>query len=780
MQRVLVGTTLLLIILLASYLLCPKPELLPEQGYSRAFLDRNQKLLRLTLAEDQRYRLHISLDKVSPLVQQATVLYEDQNYYQHAGIDILALFRAFRDTYLLSRHKSGASTITMQVARLRWKLKTNNISGKILQIFRALQLNRHFSKQQILQAYFNLAPYGRNIEGIAAASLIYFNKAASDLSLPEALTLSVIPQNPVHRNPTTQRGFSQLLKARANLFDRWLKSHPQDRHQSVFMELPLQVRKPENLPFFAPHFVNSINQQLPHFNHGNITTTINLDQQNKLESIVNNYISKQRRKGIVNTTVMLLNYRNMEVEGLVGSANFFDAKIAGQVNGSHALRSPGSTLKPFVYALAMDQGLIHPMSLLKDTPKRFGGFSPENFDQRFLGPVFAKDALIKSRNVPAVNLLANLQQPDFYQLLLSAGIDHLKNREHYGLALVLGGAELSMQELVKLYAMLANQGELKAIKTLLKTKPTNASMEPKKLLSAEASFLTLDILKDNPPPEAYLQTPLIGQSVNTNQIAWKTGTSYGFRDAWAIGISGDYVVAVWVGNFNGQGNQVFVGRTAAGPLLFDIFQAINPANGWQIGHSFTPHQLNLKKIAVCTNTGDLPGKYCPSTTQSWFIPGVSPIKVSTVHRAIPIDKKSGLRHCEETGNSELKIYEFWPSDLQQIFKQAGLSFKQPPEFAKDCHLHGKSTSGLSPVINSPQQQLTYVMQADNSQSNQLPLSAVVDTGVKQLFWFADNRYIGQTNTNQPLFWKPKSGHYTLKVVDDHGRSAQMKLRVVFQ
>jgi len=780
MQRVLVGTTLLLIILPGSYLLCPKPELLPEQGYSRAFLDRNHKLLRLTLAEDQRYRLHISLEKVSPLVQQATVLYEDQNYYQHAGIDIPALFRAFRDTYLLARHKSGASTITMQVARLRWKLKTNNIPGKILQIFRALQLNKHFSKQQILQAYFNLAPYGRNIEGIAAASLIYFNKAAADLSLPEALTLSVIPQNPVHRNPTTQRGFSRLLKARANLFDRWLKSHPQDRRQSVFMELPLQVRKPENLPFFAPHFINSINQQLPHFKHGNINTTINLDQQNKLERIVNSYISKQHRKGIVNTTVMLLNYRSMEVEGLVGSANFFNAKIAGQVNGSHALRSPGSTLKPFVYALAMDQGLIHPMSLLKDTPKRFGGFSPENFDQRFLGPVFAKDALIKSRNVPAVNLLAKLQQPDFYQLLLSTGINHLKKPEYYGLALVLGGAELRMQELVKLYAMLANQGELKAIKTLLKAEPNNTLTETKKVLSAEASFLTLDILKDNPPPEAYQQTPLTSQSINTNQVAWKTGTSYGFRDAWAIGISGDYVVAVWVGNFNGQGNPVFIGRTAAGPLLFDIFQAINPANGWQIDHGVAPHQLNLKKIAVCTNTGDLPGRYCPSTTQSWFIPGVSPIKVSTVHRAIPIDKKSGLRHCEGSDNSELKIYEFWPSDLQSIFKQAGLSFKQPPEFAKNCHLHSKSTSGLSPVISSPQQQLTYVMQTENPQSNQLPLSAVVDTGVRQLFWFADNRYIGQMNTDQPLFWKPESGHYTLKVVDDHGRSAQMKLKVVFQ
>ena len=644
MKRVVITVALLFTVLLMVVLFCPKPEGLAEQGYSRAFLDRNQQLLRLTLAEDQRYRLPILLSEVSPLMQQATILYEDQHYYQHSGVDIPALFRAFRDTYLGFQRKSGASTLTMQVARLHWKLKTRTIFGKIRQILRALQLNRHYSKQQILQTYFNLVSYGRNIEGIAAASLIYFNKPAADLSLPEALTLSVIPQNPVRRNPTTQRGFNRLLKARANLFKRWLHSHPQDHSQAVFLDLPLEVRAPEQLPFAAPHFVNTIHQQLPNGQHGSIDTTLDFAKQRKLETIVRAYIARQRNKGIDNATVMLLNYRSMEVEGLVGSANFFDTEIAGQVNGSTALRSPGSTLKPFIYALAMDQGLIHPMSLLKDTPKRFAGFSPENFDQRFLGPVFARDALIKSRNVPAVNLLAQLQQPDFYQLLLSVGIDHLKNREHYGLALALGGAELTMHELVKLYAMLANQGQIRPIKTV-RDKQSDRITYHQRGLSAEASYLILDILKDNPPPTAYQQTRFAGQSISTHQIAWKTGTSYGFRDAWAIGVSGDYVVAVWVGNFNGQGNPAFVGRTAAGPLLFDIFQAMNSRKRWQQDHRFARHSLNLRKVAVCANTGDLPGRYCPAITQSWFIPGVSPIKVSTIHRAIPIDKTSGLRNC---------------------------------------------------------------------------------------------------------------------------------------
>jgi penicillin-binding protein 1C len=235
---------------------------------------------------------------------------------------------------------------------------------------------------------------------------------------------------------------------------------------------------------------------------------------------------------------------------------------------------------------------------------------------------------------------------------------------------------------------------------------------------------------------------------------------------------------VWVGNFNGQANPAFVGRRAAGPLLFDIFQFINPAQGWQVDDIFPLYALNLKKVAVCANTGDLPGRYCPATAQSWFIPGVSPIKVSTIHRVISINKISGLRSCEDNDNSILKVYEFWPSDFQRVFQQAGLVLKQPPEFAENCKLQHKSTNGLAPVISSPQQPLTYVMQSDSLQFNQIPLSAIVDAGVKTIYWFANNRYLGRASSHQSLFWKPDSGHYALKVVDDHGRSAQMHLRVM--
>ena len=330
--------------------------------------------------------------------------------------------------------------------------------GKVHQIARAIQLSRHYSKQEILEVYLNLAPYGRNIEGIAAASLIYFNKKPSHLSLPEALTLAVIPQNPNKRNPTTSSGYQHLLQARQNLFQRWLEDHPSDVSKETFFSMPLKVRPPENLPFLAPHFVNHIKQNMSRWDHGYVNTTLDSVQQQSLEKGISHYVSSKAASGINNAAALLLNYETMKIKAMVGSADFYNDDLQGQVNGTVAKRSPGSTLKPFVYALAMDEGLIHPMTLMKDSPKRFGGFSPENYDKQFLGPISARDALIQSRNVPAVNLQSQLTHQSFYDFLMDAGITGLKDEAFYGLALALGGGEVSMLELASLYAMLANKG----------------------------------------------------------------------------------------------------------------------------------------------------------------------------------------------------------------------------------------------------------------------------------------------------------------------------------
>ena len=771
------SVAILVVVSLLVYAFCPKPELTSYSSYSTAVFDKRGKLLKLSLAKDDRYRLFQPLDKLDPEFIEATLLYEDKNYYNHFGIDTIALLRAFWNTYILNERRIGASTIVMQVARLRWNIPSHTISGKIKQILRAIQLSRHYDKRQILQAYFNLASYGGNIEGVGAASLIYFNKMPAQLNLPEALTLAVIPQNPNKRNPSTDSGYQRLLAARNSLFQRWLEKYPQDSEKQKFLELPLQVSAREELPQLAPHFTQHLISQSSYWQHGAVESTLDLAKQKKLEQLVGNYIESKKSVGINNAAALLLNYQTMEIEAMVGSVDFNSTAIQGQVNGTLAKRSPGSTLKPFVYGLAMDEGLIHPKSLLKDSPRRFGGFTPENYDKRFLGPVSATNALILSRNVPAVDLQSQLKEKSFYSFLQDAGVEGLKDESFYGLALALGGGELTMMELVGLYSALANQGVLKPIKTVLngdQLKEQNRAKE-KRLLSAEASFLILDMLKGNPAPDA-LDYEI--ETLRKNQVAWKTGTSWAFRDAWAVGISGPYVLAVWVGNFNGKGNPAFIGRSAAGPLLFSSMSALVPRQGWSFEQVANVNRLNLKKLNVCANTGDLYEKDCPASEPTWFIPGVSPIKTSNIYRRIPINKISGLRACfQSPGRTEMKVFEFWPSDFLQIFTQAGISLKTPPQYEPDCSLDKKSRAGLAPVINSPQSRIEYVIQSGNDQRKKVPFTAIVDPDVEKLYWFVDGKYEGSANRGESFIWNGISGEHLVRVVDDSGRAASKTIRV---
>lgn len=757
---------------LSAYYFAPKPDIKKFTPYSSAYFDSRGSLLKLTLASDDRYRLYQPLEAFAPAAVQATILYEDKSYYEHAGVDVLAIFRAAWDTYINRSRRVGASTITMQLARLRWNISSNTVHGKFEQIVRSIQLSRHYSKEQILELYLNIAPYGRNIEGLAAASLIYFNKKPIDLSLPEALTLAVIPQNPNKRNPTKTSNIKGLLSARSRLLQRWLELYPEDAQQSGQFELPLAVNTPEQLPNAAPHFVNYVNGVRSKWSSGYTNTTLDLNKQRALEAIVKSYVSSKHKIGINNAAALLLNYKTMTIEAMVGSADFSNDVIQGQVNAATAKRSPGSTLKPFVYGLAIDEGLIHPLSLLKDSPRRFGGFTPQNYDKQFWGPVSAKKALIESRNVPAVDLQAQLRETSFHQFLLNAGVSQLKEPAHYGLALALGGGELTMLELASLYAMAANGGELKEIRTLRdapkKLKPS------KRMLSEEASFMVLDMLKDNPEPQQLAVDP----DAQRNQVAWKTGTSWAFRDAWAVGISGPYVMVIWVGNFDGQGNESFIGRSAAGPLLFSALRSVNADAGWKVEDEFALGLMNMKRLEVCAETGDLYEKHCRSAAKTWFIPGVSPIKVTNIYRAIPIDKATGLRACAyEYGRTEMRVFEFWPSDFLHIFNQAGVSLRTPPPYESTCKLNDKSSSGQMPVITSPQSTLEYAIRVEHEQDRQIPLKAVVDANVESLHWFVDGSYVGSAKNGEPLLWRANAGEFQVRAVDDSGRSASKRMRV---
>ena len=774
-RRRLIGLSAFVAMSAIIYLLIPRPSLLGETGFSQAVYDSGGTLLRLTLSSDDKYRLRTTIPRLSPLLIETTLLHEDRYFRFHPGVNPIALIKATWQTYVAGGRRIGASTITMQVARMRFNINSRTIRGKLTQILRALQLERHYTKDEILEAYLTLASYGRNIEGAFAASLIYFKKPPEKLTIHEALTLAIIPQSPALRTPlsSTDLANTELTGARTALANKWVKAHPEDEEKVSFLKLPMLTSPPSELPFLAPHFVDTVLSE--NTDEANIVTTLDLGLQQALERRVKAYVERKRVRGITNATAMLVDYRTMEVKALIGSADFFDDEIEGQVNGTRGKRSPGSTLKPFIYALAMEQGLIHPLTMLKDAPASYGAFNPENFDYDFTGPIKAKDALIKSRNLPAVQIANRLSNPDLYEFLKTAGISKLRERDFYGLALVLGGAEMTMEELAMLYAMLANGGVLRPLKTI----KDEAGYEEThtRMLSEESVFLVLDMLEDNPRPGQGLKKNWIS---DTLPVSWKTGTSYGFRDAWSMAVFGPYVLGVWVGNFSGEGNPAFVGREAAAPLLFEIIDAVKSQESG-MAHIYKKGMRNIKKVKVGAVSGALPGAHCPHSISTWFIPGKSPIKTCEIHREVVIDVDSGLRSCGKgTKNVKREVFEFWPSDLDRIFKVAGVPRRRPPAYNPECALAGKAERGIAPEITSPRKGLVYNVRVSTKAEDgeSIALTAVTDGDTVEVYWFVDEKFLGKTERNKPLFWQPEPGSFVVRVVDDHGRSDARKVNVV--
>ncbi|HEY6071021.1 MAG TPA: penicillin-binding protein 1C [Chthoniobacterales bacterium] len=735
----------------------PKPPLLGGVPFSRIVRDRNGKLLRVALSSDQKFRIWTPLSKISPDLISATLGYEDKYYSKHPGVNPVALARCAFNLVRFRHATAGGSTITMQLARLRFHLYTRSFGGKLEQILRALDLERHYSKDEILEAYLNLAPYGRNIEGIGAASLIYFDKPAAQLSGPESVALSVIPQSPSRRALFVGRDNRSVDQAQSNWYDRTRS----DAHALSGREFRAQIQRDGK--FLAPHFVQQVLENAR--GRDEIVTTLDLERQRAIERRITDYVAWGQNRGFQNAAALLVDTRTMEVLAQVGSADFDKIDINGQIDGTRSLRSPGSTLKPFVYALALEQGLIHPLSILADAPRSFGDYNPENFDREFLGPIRACDALARSRNIPAVELTSHLAHPTFYQFLKKSGVQLPKAESFYGLALPLGGEEVSMQDLVRLYAALANNGEMRPLRYVTRNKVAKSN----KILTPEAAFLTLEMLGNVPRPEMNC-----ADGAHSAPVYWKTGTSHGFRDAWSLAVFDHYVLGVWVGNFDGRANPGFIGRTAAAPLLFQIIDTLRASWPEPVTPHLPPSGANLKRVEFCALSGDLPNEHCTQRVEGWFIPGMSPIKTCEVHREVLVDKASGLRVPIDDGTRELRreVYEFWPGDILKLFEQAGVPRKTPPPFLPETGSEIAGRTGHSPRIVSPANKEIVLASAKN-----VPLRAKVDGDVQKIYWFAGKKFIGQAGPNEFVGWDANAGEFELTALDDHGRAASCNVIV---
>lgn len=767
-RRAPIRVVVVLLATLVGLRVWPHASLEARVALSTGVWSADGEVLRVTLAADEQYRLWVPLEEISPVFVEAVLLKEDRWFYWHPGVNPMALTRAAARTY--GGNRQGGSTLTMQLARLLYRLNTKTPAGKARQVAAALWLERRYSKHDLLEAYLNLAPFGGNIEGVGAASRIYFGKSPDRLTLGEALTLAVVPQSPTSRGGASSSE-TKLLAARARLGADWLarpgaraEDADADRRQ---IELPILARPQFSMPWQAPHFVDALLADRATRN-GRVVTTLDAGLQRALETQIRRYLAERSEVGLRNAAAMVVDTRDMAVKAWVGSADYWNASD-GQVNGVLAKRSPGSALKPFIYALALDQGVLHPRTMLRDAPSAFGPFTPENFDGQFVGPVTAQDALIRSRNIPAVWTSSQLTQPNLYEFLRSAGVRDMKPEAHYGLALALGGGEVTMEELAGLYAMLANDGLLRPVRTILND--ASPRLDPGvRLLSPEASFITLDMLRNNPRPyddglpAARAQWP----------VAWKTGTSWGFRDAWSAGVAGPYALVVWIGNFSGQGNPAFVGADAAAPLFFRVVDALNLLRPAEPAVAMEP-PAGASRVAVCVGSGDLPNADCPHTVDTWYIPGKSPIRVSQLHRRVALDGRTGQPACPPyAADTRFDVFEYWPSDLLALFREAGVPRRLPPS-VPPCAVEDRLEP---PRIASPLRNVTYTLQPSRAQ-DVISLDAIVAADVKRVYWFDGNALIGARSVAEgALPWRPQTaGIHLIRVVDDHGRSAERDVTV---
>ena len=744
------------------YIVIPKPDLYETYSFSSAVYDRNDKLLKLSLSMDDKYRLFVPYKSLPQEAIQALLLYEDRGFYYHFGVNPLSVIKAA--TQMLSGgRRRGASTVTMQVARMIYHIDSSNIIGKIEQMLRAVQIEMFYSKKEILEAYFNLAPYGGNIEGIGAAAQVYFNRPVANLNLQQILTLTVVPQNPEKRSLLSQKGRQNNQQAAQRLKDTWRQRYTHKENE--YLDLPLAVGV--YLPNEAPHFVRRVLAE----KHGNIRTTLDLNVQHQAEEILHNYVREHHQNGIYNATALILDAQSMEMLAYIGSNDFYDAKIEGQVDGIKALRSPGSALKPFIYALALDKGLIHPKTMLKDVPKNYGLYTPENFDRSFYGLVNATQALIYSRNIPAVDLLLRVGEPNVHRFLAECGVQKLKSAEFYGLAMALGGTEVSLENLGAMYAMLYNGGRFENIR-LLKDEPVR---EAKQLISPEASYLTLYMLTENKAVDDVV-TGFTAQR-QKYPVAWKTGTSYGFKDAWSVGVVGKYVVAVWVGNFDATPNNAFVGREVAAPLFFRLVRSVARQNKIPL-HLEKTRDLKIEPVIVCRDTGDIAVDGCEDVTETYFIPGVTNIKLSNVSRLIPIDIATGLRACRHTPPSTvMRRYNFWPSDVLQAYAAAGIGIKRPPEFKENCAVTQTEQIGKAPQIVAPANNSRFIVRSKRLNDEKIALKAIADADVKYIYWFINNKLVKEVKVGEITETTPPLGISEIKAVDDMGRASTVQITV---
>jgi len=751
-----IGAFLLLFFLLNIFF-----PLRADVEYSQIITARNGTVLHAFLTKDEKWRMMTEQNEISDKLKRTIIYKEDKYFYFHFGINPIAIVRAAFNNIFHLRRTSGASTISMQVIRMLYP-KERSYFNKVGEMFRAVQLEMKFSKPEILRLYLNLIPYGSNIEGVKSASILYFGRMPDKLSLAQITALSVIPNKP--SSLKLGRNNDAIVQFRNKWLNRMLKDKlfPEGEISDALRE-PLVATRIE-APKLAPHLANRLHMQFPGIPV--LKTELDPLMQQKVQAITYNYSKRLASHGIENAAVLVVNNKTHAVEAYVGSQDFFDADHAGQVDGVTAIRSPGSTLKPLVYALAFDNGLLTPKSVLTDVPVNFDGYAPENFNGKYNGEVTVENALSYSLNVPAVKTLHLLGLPLFIDKLKQADFEQTGHQENkLGLSLILGGCGVKLEELAGLFCSFANEGKFSRIHFL---KDDTASVSTQ-LVSGESAYMIAEILSSISRPDLPNN---FESSIRIPKIAWKTGTSYGRRDAWSIGYNPNYTIAVWVGNFSGEGVPELSGADRATPLLFGLFNSIeyNGGSAW-----FTP-PAGLEMRLVCSQSGKLPDEFCDHTIIDEFIPKVSSIERCSHLKKVYLSADEKYAYCTScmpaTGYKE-KYFPNLAPELIAFYESQHIGYKKIPPHNPGCT---RVFADQAPKIISPVNNKEYIIEKNDGQ---LMLDCNTEGAVGIVYWYVNDRLYKSCPASEKVFFTPKEGEIKISCSDDKGRNSDIKIKVKY-
>ncbi len=728
--------------------------------YSRVIRDENNKLLRVYLDDNEQWHLEYK-DQIPDKLKKAILTYEDKDFYNHFGISFTGILRALKQNISEQKVVSGGSTITMQVARI-YGQRDRTVFNKSIEMLQAVKMEMLYSKEDILRMYLNNAPYGSNIVGISSASYKYYQKDLTELTWAEACLFAVLPNNPGYLYPGSNT--DKLKNKRDKLL---LKLY----NEGIITELQYKTSFKESIssriyrfPLHAPHFCDYVNR-----NNKNVEqTSLSLDIQKTLENNLNTYKYFLHSQGIKNLAILVTDTQTQEVKAYVGSHDYLDDHLNGPIDGVQAQRSTGSVLKPFIYGYCFEKGIITPESLIEDVEMGYSINLPKNYNDTYMGVVKAKRALQKSLNIPAYFVTQELGLQNTLNVLTSVGMKSLdKKADHYGLSICIGGAEVSLWNLSEMYLTLANQG----IHRSLKYYPKQEQSQSKSLLSPASCWQVLDILEGIKRPRL-----ITSKKVSNIRFSWKTGTSNGFRDAWAVGSNKKWTIAVWCGNFTGEGNPNLIGSTIAGRILFETLENLDN-NGQLV---FPYPNASFKTIPICAETGYSITKSCEDTL--WYnVPKSSFILPKCpYHKTIIVNEDSTMQVCSKCWQgiktNKMNVLDY-PANIDYTLVSNGDQVPFIPPHKKDCpSILGEENSFT--ILYPKHGHKIYLPIDSSGRVNSFRAIAHCNDMNESLYWYLDKKYLGKTDNSHELDIVTRQGQHDLLLINQDGVEKRVSFNVI--